>query len=64
MHNAYIENSDGCARSRREILKENIMYDICATLLGGVFLTRLILYILRDEPTAVRNEYLGLIVSI
>ena len=64
VHNAYIENSDGGARSRREILKENIMYNICATLSGGVFLTGLILYILRDEPTAVQNEYLGLIVSM
>ena len=64
VYNGYKEDGDGGARSRREILKENILYNVCSTLSGGVFLTGLILYILKDEATAVQNEYLGLIVSI
>ncbi len=64
VYNGYIEDGDGKARSRREILLENILYNICSTLSSGVFLTGLILYILKDEPVSVQNEYLGLIVSM
>ncbi len=64
IYNGYIEDGDGKARSRREILKENILYNICSTLSSGVFLTGLILYILKNQPDAVQNEYLGLIVSM
>ena len=64
VENAYIYNNDGKAADRRNILKENITYNIVATLSGGVFMTGLILYILRNEPTSVQNEYLGLVASL
>lgn len=64
IENGYIYDQDGKARDRRNILKENISYNIVATLSGGVFMTGLILYILRNEPTSVQNEYLGLVASL
>ncbi len=64
INNGYIADNDGKARDRRNILKENITYNIVATLSGGVFMTGLILYILRNEPTSVQNEYLGLVASL
>lgn len=62
--NGYIKDDDGKAQGRRNILIENITYNITATLTGGVFLTGLILYILQDEPETVQNSYLGTVISV
>jgi len=64
IHNGYIKDDDDKAQSRRNILFENIYFNIIATLTGGVFLTGLILYILEGESEAVRNNYLGTVISV
>lgn len=64
LFNAYSENRDGKASSRRNILAENIFFNVIAAVTGGVFLTGLILIILENESETVKNQYLGLIISL
>ncbi len=63
IYNGYFNNDDKKASSRRNILIQNISFNIVATLTGGIFLTGLILYILRNEPESIQNDYLGLVVT-
>ncbi len=63
IYNGYIENADKNSRSRRQILVQYITYSITNTLTTGIFLTGLILYILKGEPESVQNEYIGLITT-
>lgn len=64
VHNGYIEDCDTKASSRRNILWQNIMINAISVVTGGIFFTGLILIILEDESQAVRNQFLGLIVSL
>lgn len=64
LYNAYIANDDGGAEYRRRIQYTNITANIISTVCGGVFLTGLLLYILRDESVAVQNSYIGMIVIL
>ncbi len=64
LNNAYFADDDGGAEYRRRIQYTNITANIISTVCGGVFLTGLLLYILRDEPQAVQNSYIGMIVIL
>lgn len=64
VHHAYIENGDGFAQSRRNILAQNLTYSLSANITGGIFFTGLLLIILERESTAIQNHYIGLITSV
>ncbi len=64
VYNAYIADDDGGAEYRRRIQYTNITANIISTVCGGVFLTGLLLYILKDESVAVKNSYVGMIVIL
>lgn len=62
--NGYFNDDDGKAVYRRRILLENFYINALGNLTSGVFLTGIILYILKNESVAVQNNYLGLVASI
>ena len=64
MRRAYVDNADGCAKSRRNIVAAGSFESIALGLFTGTFYTALVHTAFAGEPSDIRNEYLGWIVSL
>lgn len=64
MQNAFIDNPDGNAQSRRNAVAAGTMEAIVLSMTTGVFYTGLILNVLSSAPVSVRNNYLGWIIAL
>ncbi len=60
----FIENEDGLASSRRNLLAGNLLGGMFSSLISGVFLTSLILSMMQDAPVVKQNSFLGSVTMI
>lgn len=60
----FIEDDDGLASSRRNLFAGAMLGGMFTTLISGVFLTSMILYMMRDADAASQNSFLGSVTMI
>ncbi len=64
LRKAYVDDTDGCAKSRRNVVAAGSFESIALGLFTGTFYTALVQTAFANEPSEIRNEYLGWIISL
>ncbi|MCQ2445790.1 MAG: hypothetical protein MJ141_02745 [Clostridia bacterium] len=60
----FMEDDDGLASSRRSLFAGALLGGMFSTLISGVFLTSMILFMMRDSDAATQNSFLGSVTMI
>lgn len=60
----FMEDDDGLASSRRNLFAGALLGGMFSTLISGVFLTSMILFMMRDSDAATQNSFLGSVTMI